>query len=535
MLPITQKNLSYFWNEELKDKLKENKLYQTAKTDGSSLNVFGHILFSFLLVIAVAWSLHFVEAGWQKAENSPLSAKVVLAGENIWPAQIKSQSITSYQLKPGETVSLKLEIVNNGTNKWLAGNTNLKALTTAFKYQHASWIDLYVPTKMKEAEVLPGETATFEIILAAPKKTGSFTGEFTLTQNNVSILQKDISVNLVSTETPNNNPTTTTTQNIISTIKPKLNVCSLKLNFSIASVSDTLDNLTCVNVFNFPANGPEIRVGIFHTDKAITLKNSSAWQIVDEKDNFVASIPAEQEIKIFYNTDAKQYAFDFIDRTIRTAGTNLKLVNFNNGIFTVTSYQDLALWNKAINYNQFRGNIDLGFYNDKDRLWLINRIPLEDYLKGIKETSEPDPVEYQKAMTIAARTYALYHINRYKVENSFFDLYNDERSQVYKGYVAETIMKKQVGVVTETNGVVLTYGDSVIIAYYSARSGGQTVSKNIPYLKSVSTPYSQPLGKNGHGLGIDAYDAKARAQKDGWTFDQILRYYYNNIYLEEIY
>jgi len=537
MQTLSPQSLSYFSMQRLADKLRENSLYQKASDSGSTLNVLGHVLFSFLLIAAVAFSLRFIEINLQNNQIESLSAKVALAAENIWPAQLKSQSIKNHQLKPGETITLKLEFLNQGTDKWTKFDTNLKALTTAFKYQHNSWTDLYLPTQMKEPEVLHGGTATFELILAAPKKIGSYSGEFLLTKNNVSIIEKEVSISLIATESPNNNLNSDSSTVVAadSIMRTKLNVCNLKLNFSIASFSDTIDNLTCASIFNFPEKGPEIRVGIFHTDKAITLKNNFAWQILDEKDNFIASIPAEQEIKIFYNNDKKQYAFDFIDRTIRVSGTNLKLLNFNNGIFTITSYQDVASWNKAVNYNQFRGNIDLAFYNDKDRLWLINKLPLEDYLKGMKETSEPDPAEYQKAMTIAARTYALYHINKYKVENSFFDMYNDERSQVYKGYVAETIMPKQTAIVNETTGAVLTYGDSVIIAYYSARSGGKTVSKNIPYLKSVSTPYSQALGKYGHGLGIDAYDAKKRAEKDGWTYDQILRYYYNNIFVEKIY
>jgi len=215
---------------------------------------------------------------------------------------------------------------------------------------------------------------------------------------------------------------------------------------------------------------------------------------------------------------------------------DLNIKNFGRGIFSIVGYNDIPTWNKTINYNQFKGDLKVSYYAPKGRVWLINTLPLEEYLKGIKETSEENPLEYQRAMTIAARTYALYHVNKFAVENSPFDVYNDERDQVYKGYVAEQIMPKQVGAVADTNGVVLTYDTGVIIAFYSARSGGQTVdSKKYPYLKSVETPYTKNKTQYGHGVGIDQQDAKARAEKLGWTYDRILKYYYSGINIEKIY
>jgi len=334
---------------------------------------------------------------------------------------------------------------------------------------------------------------------------------------------------------PETQATATSVQTLVAVdaSKPKLNVCSLKLN--IASVEAGIDNLACAETFNLPDLGPDIRVGLFHTDKPITIKNNSAWQIYDNEDILLASVLADQELTFYYIESKKEYAFDFIDKTVRT-NSNLRLKNFNNGIFTIASHADIPSWNKSLNYNQFRGDMKITFYSPKERVWVTNTLPLEDYLKGIKETSNPDPAEYQRAMTIAARTYAIYHINKFKVEDSFFDVYPDEQDQVYKGYVAEQIMPNQVAIVEETRGVVMTYNDKLIVAYYSARSGGQTANhKSLPYLKSVSTPYSKALGKWGHGVGLDQYDAKARAEKLNWTYDQILGYYYSNISIEKIY
>jgi peptidoglycan hydrolase-like amidase len=39
----------------------------------------------------------------------------------------------------------------------------------------------------------------------------------------------------------------------------------------------------------------------------------------------------------------------------------------------------------------------------------------------------------------------------------------------------------------------------------------------------------------GHGVGISGSDALARAGKDGWLYDQILKYYYTGVEVEKIY
>ena len=128
-------------------------------------------------------------------------------------------------------------------------------------------------------------------------------------------------------------------------------------------------------------------------------------------------------------------------------------------------------------------------------------------------------------------------MNKFAKEETFFDVYSDERDQVYKGYVAEEIMPNQSEVVDNTSGVIATHDNNIIISYYSARSGGHTLTHNsLAYLKSVQTPYSAKLGSMwGHGLGMDQQDAKARAKELGWTYDQILKYYYSGISLEKIY
>ncbi|MEK7511426.1 MAG: SpoIID/LytB domain-containing protein [Patescibacteria group bacterium] len=531
------KYLSYYWNTPI-DKTtlnqvqgKENKLGQK-----ESSHVFGHVLFSLMLVIISASGLHLVEKTLIASEASMqelLSPKVVLAAELTTKAELIQQTQSLVNIKPNDAVTIILTFKNSGTSTWTSKKIYLKSLSTALKFKHESWPDPYLPAKLQEDSVISGNTGTIKLDIRAPKNLGRYTADFLLVSDNVMINGGEIKIDLNVVDDPSAVVTTTATVIENTSTAPKINVCSLKLN--IASVESGLDNSTCTETLKIASSGPIVRTGVFQSNEAVVISNNKDWQVYDENDTLLASVPADLQMRFDYLKEKGEYLFDFIDQTVRTK-SKLKLINFNSGIFTIVSLKDIPSWNKSINYNQFKGDFEIDYYAPKENVWVIEKLALEEYLKGIKETSDSDPIEYQRAMTIAARTYALYHVNKFKVTDSFFDLYNDERDQVYKGYVAETIMPSQANIVTETQGVVLTYANNVIVSYYSARSGGQTINvKNTPYLKSVETPYSKTYTKWGHGKGLDQVDAKARAQKLGWTFDQILKYYYSGVYIEKIY
>ncbi|NQT49562.1 SpoIID/LytB domain-containing protein [Candidatus Kuenenbacteria bacterium] len=531
------KHLSYFWNtEKAKAKIKENKIYRKAKDETSAFHVFGHVLFSLIIVATAAVSLNIVEKGVNEPKqtfNKVMGVQIVLAAENINQAELTAQSHAQLNIKPNEAFTFNLSFENTGMSTWTKETVYLKSISTSLKFKHEYWPDPYHPAQLIEESVAPGETGTFKFALKAPKKFSNHKGDFLLVNDNVMIKGGKVEIEMNVVEDPANYKSAT--KIVTETTNPKLNVCNLKLN--IASVNSSLDNETCVEKFALNEDGPDVRVGLFYTDKMISIKNTAAWQIYDDNNKLLASIPAETIITLNYIDAKKEFAFDLISKakTVRSL-TNLTLKNFNQGIWEITTLEDRPSWNKTINYNKFTGNLALKFNDYKERVWLIETLPLEKYLKGLKESSNPDPIEYHKAQVTAARTYALYHVNKFKIEDSLFDLYTDEKDQVYKGYAAEQIMKNQVKAVEDTRGVIATFDNSVIVAYYSARSGGQTIThKSIPYLKSVKTPYTAGKGLYGHAIGMDQVDAKNRAEKDSWTYDQILKYYYTGIKLEKIY
>ncbi len=111
------------------------------------------------------------------------------------------------------------------------------------------------------------------------------------------------------------------------------------------------------------------------------------------------------------------------------------------------------------------------------RLAVVNEVDLEDYLKGVvgKEMNLAEGHEALKAQVIAARTYAVHEqrLERLRrVKGERFDLYDDERSQVYGGMERETALASRL--VDETRGLFLTWEGRIVRAFYSSACGGHT-------------------------------------------------------------
>lgn len=118
-----------------------------------------------------------------------------------------------------------------------------------------------------------------------------------------------------------------------------------------------------------------------------------------------------------------------------------------------------------------RGTLELSARADS--LFVVNVVPLEDYLRGVvpKEIG-PRPVEDLEAVAaqaVAARTYTVKRLDQY---NSLpFDVFADVQDQVYAGVDGENAVADEA--VRKTRGTVLADRDGLIEAYYSSTCGGK--------------------------------------------------------------
>lgn len=155
------------------------------------------------------------------------------------------------------------------------------------------------------------------------------------------------------------------------------------------------------------------------------------------------------------------------------------------------------------NYIRLNGRPYLGsvqFTVENNYLVPVNRLPMEDYLKGVLP-SEIYPswhVESLKAQAVAARTYALKRVH--------YIITDDVGSQRYDGYIwwDETKYKNTNEAVNATKGQVLTYKGSLIDAVFSSNNGGFIESNKgawpggtqLDYLTAKEDPYDPAFDWN---------------------------------------
>ena len=153
-------------------------------------------------------------------------------------------------------------------------------------------------------------------------------------------------------------------------------------------------------------------------------------------------------------------------------------------------------------------------------LSVIDAVDLEDYVRGVIAGEMPHrwPLAALEAQAVAARSYALATIR----PGRRFDLYADDRSQVYGGIGMET--PSTLDAATQTEGRILTYDGRVATTYFFSTSGGRTADVRdvwpalgaIPYLRSVSDPYDN--GSPVHEWGPFALSAQLLSARLGVPF-----------------
>ncbi len=104
---------------------------------------------------------------------------------------------------------------------------------------------------------------------------------------------------------------------------------------------------------------------------------------------------------------------------------------------------------------------------------VVNHIDLEQYLPGVVPREMPsrwgdDAPAALQAQAIAARSYAM----ATKRSGGVFDMYADQRSQVYGGADAED--PRTTAAVVATAGTVVTLSGQIVTTFFFSTSGGRT-------------------------------------------------------------
>jgi stage II sporulation protein D len=123
------------------------------------------------------------------------------------------------------------------------------------------------------------------------------------------------------------------------------------------------------------------------------------------------------------------------------------------------------------NHRSWRGEL-LVERSSQGGISVLNRLPLEDYLKGVVPCEMPAtwPIEALKAQAVAARSYALGRLRRRSPGFPSAALQATVSDQVYRGASAETGSSNLA--VEATRGEYLEYAGEPLTAYFHAACGG---------------------------------------------------------------
>ena len=183
----------------------------------------------------------------------------------------------------------------------------------------------------------------------------------------------------------------------------------------------------------------------------------------------------------------------------------------------------LQLVSKPTNFDLYRGT--LRWILSASTADVVNDAPLETYLRGVVPAEMPGswPLEARVAQTIAARSYAAYRVHP---ASGTFDVYDDTRSQVYRGVHAETAVADAT--ITATANQVLRNGTALVNALFHSTGGGATENNENVFVSASGAKTAGVVGylrgstdRDSKGAAYDAAAPYATWQTSAYTIAQL--------------
>lgn len=291
---------------------------------------------------------------------------------------------------------------------------------------------------------------------------------------------------------------------------------------------------------------PDIRVGLLDisddnpgVDQA-TVFSTAGLKISDEGGSVLADLGEDERAIIRRDIPNERHLVDLPD------GSRIETV----GKVLIDPIADSLLRiEETAPQRTYRGSMEFAWLPSYRSAWLVNTLPMDDYLSGLVEQNDTIPWEALRASAIAFRTYAYTVRSERRARQNLFDVAASTRhtptlytrDQVYHGYARELSGTRLRDAIHDTRGCVLTYAGRTIHAVYFSRADGRTRSWHTqwggpvkPWAVAVDDPYSQGQTLLGHGIGLPLRSANAMAAA-GANGEQILASYYTGVDFEHVY
>jgi len=258
---------------------------------------------------------------------------------------------------------------------------------------------------------------------------------------------------------------------------------------------------------------PILRVGIFLDQTETSISGDGTFKIYNLKSNVLVSEERNRVVKLLPH-----------DKGIEILGKGVYSGPIE--IIPVGNTKIIVMFNGQ--KYRYRGNIEVAIDKEHRKLNVINIIGIEEYLYGVlkKEISPSWPSEALKAQAVAARTFAIFNMNKYIDKG--YNICASTNSQAYGGVNHEDPLTNKA--VDETRGIIMVYKGEPINAVYHSDSGGYTEnSENVwgsflPYLRSVKSKFEEKVSPPYHtwSYSINEKDLTEKLQKQGHKINSII-------------
>lgn len=232
---------------------------------------------------------------------------------------------------------------------------------------------------------------------------------------------------------------------------------------------------------------PEIRIGLASKISRLRIKTGGNYILSIEGGRSLSG--TANDVLLFVRTSKGIEVHDEKGKSLLRSWQPFSLSYEEPGATSMiydAKFRNGSTWSKG-KPRIYRGVIEI--LSKSVGLTIVNRLNLEEYLYAVVPSEIPAswPKAALEAQAIAARTYALANLGRYRIQG--FDLLATPASQVYNGVTQEA--DSVIEAVNSTRGLILTFNRRPAATFYYDNSGGYSECGG--FVWGTDRPYLQAL------------------------------------------
>ncbi|MFH1430078.1 MAG: hypothetical protein ABIG71_00970, partial [Candidatus Uhrbacteria bacterium] len=346
-----------------------------------------------IAVLAVAYGLTLVEhqLDSRTALHRALGINTAYAAEQTAPLLIRSHHMP-ITVEAGVIVNLTLGFKNLSGRAWEKGGASTAILERADPsgpsvFMAPNWSDTMRATFQNEQTITHGSLALFSASFQAPSTEGTYRDAFVLRTLDGEVLEGSLNeVEMMVTSSTSVVPSSSTPNGFATSV---YGTGASQAAYAVGS--DGVDPFFVAETIRYDEE-PTIRIGIEYVEPKDNqwfphvITSKSSFRVIEESGHEVLTAPANAQIAVDFKPSDNVYHIK-LGTDWYTADEPLRFIPTTEGaLMQLPYYTDKLRWEGNTADNIFRGILEVRYVPHTERLWAINELGLEDYLRGITET-----------------------------------------------------------------------------------------------------------------------------------------------------